>query len=88
MSEVEIPTAPTAEKKAIAELERRLEAARMGGGPERIARQHKAGKLAARERIELLLDTGSRAAWSTSSPRTSPSSEGRCRRPTRARSAR
>jgi propionyl-CoA carboxylase beta chain len=41
------------------ELERRLEAARLGGGRERIERQHKAGKLAARERIELLLDTGS-----------------------------
>ncbi|MGH2543265.1 MAG: carboxyl transferase domain-containing protein, partial [Ardenticatenaceae bacterium] len=30
--------------------------AQMGGGPERIKRQHKAGKLTARERIELLLD--------------------------------
>jgi propionyl-CoA carboxylase beta chain len=36
----------------------RLAAARLGGGPERIERQHDAGKLTARERIELLLDTG------------------------------
>ncbi len=30
-----------------------------GGGPDRIARQHEAGKLSARERIELLVDSGS-----------------------------
>src|SRR5260221_4886851 len=30
-----------------------------GGGPERVERQHKSGKLAARERIDLLLDPGS-----------------------------
>ncbi len=41
------------------QLEERLEAARLGGGQERIDRQHAAGKLSARERIELLLDTGS-----------------------------
>ncbi len=41
------------------ELAERLEAARLGGGVERIERQHAAGKLSARERIELLLDTGS-----------------------------
>ncbi|HET7026582.1 MAG TPA: acyl-CoA carboxylase subunit beta [Candidatus Limnocylindrales bacterium] len=34
-------------------------AAREGGGAERIARQHEAGKLTARERLELLLDPGS-----------------------------
>ncbi|MDX1501167.1 MAG: acyl-CoA carboxylase subunit beta [Thermoanaerobaculia bacterium] len=44
---------------ALEELERRLAAAGEGGGPERIARQHDAGKLTARERIELLLDTDS-----------------------------
>src|SRR6516164_11843339 len=38
------------------ELRRRHEAADQGGGPERRARQHHEGKLAARERIELLLD--------------------------------
>src|SRR5438270_6399143 len=40
------------------ELRRRHEAAEQGGGPERRARQHKEGKLSARERIELLLDEG------------------------------
>jgi acetyl-CoA carboxylase carboxyltransferase component len=38
------------------ELEDRL---RQGGGAERIEKQHKAGKLTARERIELLFDKGS-----------------------------
>jgi len=41
------------------ELDQRLEAARQGGGPERIARQHAAGKLTARERVDLLVDPGS-----------------------------
>jgi propionyl-CoA carboxylase beta chain len=41
------------------ELQRRNEAADLAGGPDRIARQHKAGKKTARERIELLLDKGS-----------------------------
>ena len=41
------------------ELRRRNEAAERGGGPERQARQHKEGKLSARERIELLLDDDS-----------------------------
>jgi propionyl-CoA carboxylase beta chain len=42
-----------------AELRRRNQAADLGGGTERIARQHKAGKKTARERLELLLDKGS-----------------------------
>ncbi len=33
--------------------------ASLGGGPERIAKQHAAGKLTARERLDLLLDQGS-----------------------------
>jgi propionyl-CoA carboxylase beta chain len=41
------------------ELQRRREAACLGGGQERIERQHAAGKLTARERVDLLLDTGS-----------------------------
>ena len=41
------------------ELRRRNEAAELAGGPERIARQHNAGKKTARERIELLVDKGS-----------------------------
>jgi propionyl-CoA carboxylase beta chain len=40
------------------ELHRRHEAAERGGGLERRARQHKEGKLSARERVELLLDEG------------------------------
>lgn len=42
-----------------ADLERRREEAQQGGGQERIARQHEKGKLAARERLEILLDDGS-----------------------------
>ncbi len=38
------------------ELQRRHREAEQGGGEERIERQHKAGKLTARERIHLLLD--------------------------------
>src|SRR5580700_1929713 len=40
------------------ELRRRNSDAEQGGGPERRERQHKEGKLSARERIELLLDEG------------------------------
>jgi len=42
----------------LTELHRRLEAARLGGGEDRIQRQHASGKLTARERVELLLDPG------------------------------
>jgi len=42
----------------IDELRRRSAEAEAGGGPERREREHKAGKLSARERIELLLDEG------------------------------
>jgi len=41
------------------ELRRRREASRLGGGEEAIAKQHKKGKLTARERLDLLLDPGS-----------------------------
>ena len=41
------------------ELHRRNQAAELAGGAERIARQHKAGKKTARERLDLLLDKGS-----------------------------
>ena len=37
------------------QLETRL---RLGGGPDKIERQHQQGKLTARERIDLLLDSG------------------------------
>ena len=46
---MEAEAAPSAESEARGELEQRLEAARLGGGPERIARQHSAGKLTARD---------------------------------------
>ncbi|HEX6894741.1 MAG TPA: acyl-CoA carboxylase subunit beta, partial [Bryobacteraceae bacterium] len=41
-----------------AEVRRRHAIAEAGGGEERMARQHKEGKLSARERIDLLLDEG------------------------------
>jgi len=40
----------------IAELERRRDSAKLGGGQARIDAQHAKGKLTARERIEVLLD--------------------------------
>ena len=40
------------------ELEKRRQEALLGGGQERIDKQHKDGKLTARERIDLLLDEG------------------------------
>lgn len=43
----------------LSELETRRETALIGGGQSRIDRQHKRGKLTARERIEVLLDDGS-----------------------------
>ncbi len=43
----------------ITELRLLREKARLGGGEERVARQHEKGKLTARERLELLLDPGS-----------------------------
>jgi len=44
---------------ALTELRRRNAAAEAGGGPERVSRQHAAGKLTARERVELLVDPDS-----------------------------
>jgi len=40
-------------------LERENRQALLGGGPEKIKSQHSRGKLTARERLEVLLDTGS-----------------------------
>jgi propionyl-CoA carboxylase beta chain len=42
----------------LVQLRRMSEEAEAGGGPERREREHKAGKLSARERIHLLLDEG------------------------------
>ena len=43
----------------IVELRAKREQSRLGGGQERLDRQHKAGKMTARERLEILLDPGS-----------------------------
>ena len=43
----------------IEDLERRREAARMGGGAKRIEAQHAKGRLTARERLSVLLDEDS-----------------------------
>ncbi|NJN46403.1 MAG: acyl-CoA carboxylase subunit beta [Candidatus Competibacteraceae bacterium] len=47
----------------ILQLEEKRAAARLGGGQKRIDSQHSKGKLTARERIELLLDTDSFEEW-------------------------
>ncbi|WBX84653.1 acyl-CoA carboxylase subunit beta [Sphingosinicella microcystinivorans] len=46
-------------QKVLAELERRREAAKLGGGQARIDAQHAKGRLTARERLDILLDPGS-----------------------------
>ncbi len=46
-------------KDILEQLEARRDVARLGGGVRRIDAQHAKGKLAARERIELLMDEGS-----------------------------
>src|SRR3989440_4461213 len=45
-------------KEKVAELQRLKAEAMLGGGVKRIETQHKKGKLTARERLDLLLDTG------------------------------
>ena len=45
-------------RERLEELRRRNESAESGGGAARVERQHKEGKLSARERVELLLDEG------------------------------
>ncbi|HEV2265353.1 MAG TPA: carboxyl transferase domain-containing protein, partial [Stellaceae bacterium] len=44
-------------------LEEKREAARKGGGEKRIAQQHQKGKLAARERLDLLFDRDTFEEW-------------------------
>ncbi|HSR67009.1 MAG TPA: acyl-CoA carboxylase subunit beta [Acidobacteriota bacterium] len=46
-------------EEKLAELRRRHQEAELGGGKERIEKQHAGGKLTARERIDFLLDEGS-----------------------------
>ncbi len=50
-------------KSILEQLEKKREAARLGGGAKRIEAQHKKGKLTARERLEVLLDYGSFEEW-------------------------
>jgi acetyl-CoA carboxylase carboxyltransferase component len=60
--EAEAPEAPPAKggelKRQVDDLHERREHAKLGGGEEKIAKQHDAGKLTARERIDLLVDPG------------------------------
>jgi propionyl-CoA carboxylase beta chain len=49
---------PTAKPSPLERLQEMNDRALAGGGPERIRKQHDAGKLTARERLELLLDPG------------------------------
>src|SRR5438552_556324 len=57
--ETEIIIIAMSPDERLEELRRRNRAAELGGGEERIRRQHKAGKKTARERLEPLLDPGS-----------------------------
>ena len=50
--------APSILRPLVEDLHERRARARLGGGEERIAKQHAAGKLTARERIALLVDEG------------------------------
>lgn len=50
-------------EEILARLEEKRRLARLGGGEQRIARQHKKGKLTARERIDVLLDENSFEEW-------------------------
>jgi propionyl-CoA carboxylase beta chain len=52
-------------QEVVKELEKKREAAALGGGQRRIDVQHSRGKLTARERMELLLDEGSFEEWDT-----------------------
>jgi propionyl-CoA carboxylase beta chain len=52
-------------QEVIKELEKKREAAALGGGQRRIDVQHSRGKLTARERIDLLLDEDSFEEWDT-----------------------
>src|SRR5437016_8273784 len=51
-------TTPSILRPLVEELRERRERAKLGGGEEKIAKQHAAGKLTARERIDLLVDEG------------------------------
>jgi acetyl-CoA carboxylase carboxyltransferase component len=50
---------PEMDDNRILDLQHKIEEAEAGGGPKRIAKQHESGKMAARERLDYLLDPGS-----------------------------
>jgi propionyl-CoA carboxylase beta chain len=50
-------------EQKLAELKRLDRLADEGGGKERRERQHKEGKMSARERVEFLLDEGTLWRW-------------------------
>jgi acetyl-CoA carboxylase carboxyltransferase component len=56
MSATDAP--PSILRPLVDDLHERRRAARQGGGPEKVEKQHAAGKLTARERIALLIDEG------------------------------
>lgn len=56
-----VSESPQRLRELTVELKRLEEQLRLGGGPEKIERQHKQGKLTARERVKLLLDKDSYA---------------------------
>src|SRR3954465_1551798 len=56
MSTTEQPTSLL--RPLVEDVAARRERAKLGGGDERIAKQHDAGKLTARERLDLLIDAG------------------------------
>ena len=55
----DLPQGALSQREAIEKLDDLTEKAQLGGGVDRIEKQHKSGKLTARERIELLCDPGS-----------------------------
>jgi acetyl-CoA carboxylase carboxyltransferase component len=57
MKKTDTPTLRDSRLRELTEQLKQLESRlRLGGGPEKITRQHDQGKLTARERIDLLLD--------------------------------
>jgi len=54
-----LPRGAMTHREAIARLDAMEAKSRLGGGADRIEKQHEKGKLSARERIDLLLDAGS-----------------------------
>ena len=58
MAKTDAPQSSSILRPLVEDLEARRAKARLGGGEEKIARQHEADKLTARERLDLLIDPG------------------------------